>query len=191
MSQLGVKRLHAILITMHGKNICHALSNIIHAALRMAVANAMLVEPGTRGLVLWLAQHVQDPSVSKLKKDGWWAIDDIYYGYFDPARFTKVVVPDAKGFAGSAEKHRFVGLCADAEQARRDGPVQVSTAFCGCRKCTAWDFSACLMREVGAMATRLSCVEVPSISSSGAPSQSATLAEFAGELDQVNCARCE
>ena len=34
------------------------------------------------------------------------------------------------------------------------------------------------------MATRLSCVEVPSISSSGAPSQSATLAEFAGELDQ-------
>ena len=60
------------------------------------------------------------------------------------ARFTKVAVPDAKGFGGSAEKHRFIGLCADAERVRQDGPVQVSTAFCGCAKCTAWDFSNCL-----------------------------------------------
>ena len=101
------------------------------------------------------------------------------------ARFTKVAVPDAKGFGGSAEKHRFIGLCADAERARQDGPVQVSTAFCGCAKCTAWDFSNCLMREVGGMATRLTRELVPSISLSGAPSQSTTLAEFASEL-QVN-----
>ena len=181
-SKFGVRRLHAILITMHGKNVCDALSNLIQAALRGAVSNGDLVDGGTRELVLWLAQHKPHPSVSKLKKDGWWAIDDIFYGYFDPARFTKVVVPDAKGFVGSADKHRFVGLCADAGKAQRDGPVEVSTSFCGCARCTVFDFSACLMRGVGGMSTQLKRQVVPRVSTSGAPSQSKTLAEFASEL---------
>ena len=67
-------------------------------------------DPGTRALVLWLVEHMQEPSIPKAKKEGWWAVDDIYYGYFEPARFTKTAVPEAKGFAGSASKHRFVSL---------------------------------------------------------------------------------
>ena len=86
------------------------------------------------------------------------------------------------GFSGSADKHRFVGLCADADKAQRDGPIEVSTSFCGCARCTVFDFSACLMRGVGGMSTQLKRQVVPRVSSSGAPSQSKTLAEFASEL---------
>ena len=89
-TKVGIARNHSILITMHGKNICDSLSNVIHAALRSAVANGEIVDPGTLALVRWLAEHKQVPTVTKVKKEGWWAIDDIYYGYFDPKLFTKV-----------------------------------------------------------------------------------------------------
>ena len=38
-------------------------------------------------------------------------------------------MPEAKGFAGSAEKYRFISIDGvDAEKARKDGPIYVSTA---------------------------------------------------------------
>ena len=82
--------------------------------------------------MLWLAENKQDPTVAKVKKTGWWAINDIYWGYFDPNCFTRTAVPTAKGFDGSSSKHRFVGVCTDAEKAMHDGPIDASTAFCGC-----------------------------------------------------------
>ena len=48
----------------------------------------------------------QAPTVAKLKKEGWWAIDDIYYGHFEPRCYTQVAVPEAKGFSGSAGRAR-------------------------------------------------------------------------------------
>ena len=98
-TKVGIRRNHSILITMHGKNICDSLSNVVHSAIRSAVKNENIVDAGTRALVLWLAKNKQLPAVAKVKKDGWWAIDDIYYGYFDPKRFTQVAVPTAKGFS--------------------------------------------------------------------------------------------
>ena len=180
-TKVGTKRNHSILITMHGKNICDSLSNVVQSAIRWAVANEQILDPGTRALVLWLAQHKQEPSVAKVKKDGWWAIDNIYYGYYNPKLFTQVAVPTAKGFDGSASKHRFVGVSTDSK-AMHEGPVDVSTAFCGCLKCCRFDFRNCLMKGVGGMATQMKRVSVPRVSVSGAPSQSATLAEFASEL---------
>lgn len=181
-TKVGTKRNHSILITMHGKNICDSLSNVVQSAIRWAVASEEILDPGTRALVLWLAKHKQVPTVAKVKKDGWWAVDNIYYGYFDPKLFTQLAVPTAKGFDGSSSKHRFVGVCMDPEKSRRDGPLQVSTAFCGCAKCCVFDFRDCLMKSVGGMATQMKQVTVPVVAASGAPSQSATLEEFAHEL---------
>ena len=182
-TKVGTKRNHSILITMHGKNICDSLSNVILAALRSAVANGEIADPGTRALVLWLAEHRQAPSIAKLKKEGWWAIDDIYYGYYDPRRFTKVAVPEAKGFSGSAEKHRFVSSpITDAERAAREGPVDVSYAFCGCLSCSRFNFQSCMMSGLGGMGTKLVRKYIRSMGDTGQPSQSQTLEEFARSL---------
>ena len=119
----------------------------------------------------------------EVKKEGWWAIGDIYYGYFDPKCFTQLAVPEAKGFSGSAEKHRLISIDGvDAQQAREKGPVNVSTACFGCARCCKHDFANCLMRGLGGFASKLKRVCVPRVSMSGAPSQTATLAEFAATL---------
>ena len=167
---------------MHGKNICDSLSNMILAAIRSAVANEEIVDAGTLPLVLWLAMNKQVPTVPKDKKEGWWAVDDIYYGYLEPSLFTIANVCEAKGFAGSAEKHRFISTCMDAERARLDGQLSTSTAFCGCANCTRFDFSHCLMHGLGGMDTKLEVVKAPRVNFSGAPSQTATLEEFAKTL---------
>jgi hypothetical protein len=181
----GVARNHSISITMHGKNICDALANVIQAALQSAIQNQSIIDPGTRALVLWLAENRQEPSVAKVKKDGWWAIGEIYYGYFDVARFTKLAVPDAKGFNGSATRHRFVStVVEDPEKVERDGPIDVSTAFCGCERCSRFDFRNCLMHGLGGMATRLARQTVPSVRAIGLPSQTKTLEEFARTLNK-------
>ena len=78
--------------------------------------------------------------------------------------------------------YRFVGVCTDAEKAMHDGPIDASTAFCGCARCCKFDFANCLMKGVGGMATGLVRKKTPRMSMSGAPSQSATLEEFAKEL---------
>ena len=92
-------------------------------------------------------------------------------------------MPEAKGFSGSAEKHRFISIDGvDAQQAREKGPINVSTAWCGCARCCKHDFANCLMRGLGGFASKLKRVCVPRVSMSGAPSQTATLAEFAATL---------
>ena len=92
-------------------------------------------------------------------------------------------MPEAKGFSGSAEKHRFVSIeGVDPEKARKDGPINVSTAWCGCARCCKHEFAYCLMQGFGGFASKLKRVSVPRINMSGAPSQTATLAEFAATL---------
>ena len=57
-------------------------------------------------------------------------------------------MPDAKGFSGSADKHRSVGLCADADKAQRDRPLKsvavprVSTSGAPLQSQTLVDFAA-------------------------------------------------
>lgn len=57
--QLGTKRNHGILITMHGKNICDSLAVVINSAIQHAVKNDEIIDAGTRALCLWLAMHKQ------------------------------------------------------------------------------------------------------------------------------------
>ena len=113
--------------------------------------------------MLWLAEHKQLPAVPKEKKEGYWAIDDIYYGYLHPSLFTYSAVPEAKGFSGSAEKHRFVSTCMDPQTAREIGLLGASTAACGCAECAQFNFSSCLMKGLGGMATQLGQFKTPRV----------------------------
>ena len=61
--------------------------------------------------MLWLAENKQDPTVAKVKKTGWWAINDIYWGYFDPNCFTRTAVPTAKGFTVLLVCARMLRVC--------------------------------------------------------------------------------
>ena len=57
--QVGTKRNHGILITMHGKNICDSLAVVINSGIQSAIKNELLIDAGTRALFLWLAINKQ------------------------------------------------------------------------------------------------------------------------------------
>ena len=52
------------------------------------------MHPGTRDLVLYLAEHRRAPSVAQEAKDGWQAATKYFWGYYDTAKFTKRLVRD-------------------------------------------------------------------------------------------------
>lgn len=143
----GVERNAAVFEAMHGKNVTDAIANIIHAESRAAVARGDLQEPSTRQLVLHHALHKQTPSTCKLgKQSGWWAVDRIFWCYYDTKLFTKQAVPTAKGFKGSHAMHQFVGRCSDQEKAQRDGPLLTGEIFCACSACRAGNYLSCLLK---------------------------------------------
>ena len=61
-SKLDIERLFVFLVSMHGKNICDALSNSVAAALRRAVEVGDIIDPTTRKLVLYLVEHYRAPA---------------------------------------------------------------------------------------------------------------------------------
>ena len=70
-------------------------------ALKHAIESGALINPGTRELVLYMAEHKQEPSIPKAKKNGWEAVDRYFWGYIDTARFTKAAVPDADSWVAA------------------------------------------------------------------------------------------
>ena len=181
-TKTGVARRQCTLTAMMGKGICDGLSNPVAGEIKMAVQRGDVVNPGTRSLVLHMAQHKQTPTQAKVKKDGWWAVTEVFYIWYESDRFKVTVIPDAKGFDGSKEKHSLAGLCADAEKARINGPLQVGHVFCGCKPCTQFDFSNCLMKREFGVLKAVECKRDTQISPT-APSQTQTLEEWAASLD--------
>ena len=153
-TKLDILRLFVFLVSMHGKNICDALSNSIAAALRRAVEVGDIIDPTTRKLVLYLVEHYQEPATAKMKKDGWWAVSNIYYGFLDPSFFTRVAVTPAEPLKGSDGFRRYIGR-SKHHNALRDGPLELSPHFCGCVNCCKYDFEHCLMDGKGGFATKL------------------------------------
>ena len=49
------------------------------------------------------------PTGAKSFKEGWWAIERIFYGFFQHSKFTALAVPKADGFNGSHDVHMFAG----------------------------------------------------------------------------------
>lgn len=153
----GIMRTMNRLTTMHGKGACDGVSNVVSHAVREAQKAGHLLDPGTRELILYLAQHKQTPAVAKLRKDGWWTVGRIFWGFYDTKLFTQSRVPPAKGFDGSATKHEIIGCSRDKDKAMRDAPLMVRNLVCACSSCREADYDHCkLQSEVGRI-TRAYC----------------------------------
>ena len=121
----GIQRSGNKLIEYEGKGSCDGYGNVPKHALKHAIESGALINPGTRELVLYMAEHKQEPSIPKARKNGWEAVDRYFWGYIDTVRFTKAAVPDADSWKGSKSFHQYVGLCADRQRAESQGPLQV------------------------------------------------------------------
>eukprot|EP00326_Haptolina_ericina_P039827 CAMPEP_0181234846 /NCGR_PEP_ID=MMETSP1096-20121128/37213_1 /TAXON_ID=156174 ORGANISM="Chrysochromulina ericina, Strain CCMP281" /NCGR_SAMPLE_ID=MMETSP1096 /ASSEMBLY_ACC=CAM_ASM_000453 /LENGTH=271 /DNA_ID=CAMNT_0023329693 /DNA_START=295 /DNA_END=1110 /DNA_ORIENTATION=+ len=99
-----------------------------------------------------MAEHKQEPSIPKARKNGWEAVDRYFWGYIDTARFTKAAVPDADSWKGSKSFHEYSGRCADRQRAESVGPLQVRLLSCPDNECLLGHFGSCKHKvEVGIM----------------------------------------
>ena len=112
-----------------------------------AIRRDEFIFAGPRELVIYLARNRPVPAVAKTVKDGWWAVERIFYGFFEHAKFTALVVPTAIGFDGSHDMHMFAGDCRDAAVARKEGRLTVRGTPCACGPCTALRWEGCEMME--------------------------------------------
>ena len=108
---------------MHGKNICDAaLSNLPSNAITEAIRSGDFIFSGSPNVVLDLAKARATPAVARSFKEGWWAIERIFYGFF---QFTALAVPKADGFNGSHDvhmcMHMYAGDCRMRPPRRRMG----------------------------------------------------------------------
>ena len=147
-TKFGILRVHWTLESMEGKSICDALGNLPKNAIMDAIAKGEYIFSGSREFVLFLARKTPTPSVAKAKKEGWWAVERIFYGFFEHKKFTKLVVPTADGFHGSHEMHMFAGTCKDAATAKEQGRLEVRAVPCACLPCTELRFNDCEMKSL-------------------------------------------
>ena len=114
----GIVRLAIKLVEHHGKSGCDGNSITVTRAIKAAIEHGLLGPiPGTRELVLFLAEHKPLTLIPKSAKRGWEAIGRIFYGFMNTDRFTKTIVPDTDGskFTGSTKHHSFVGRIASGQ----------------------------------------------------------------------------
>jgi len=150
----AITRAHTKLIAYHGKAGYDSLGYVPKMAVCEAIASGALLNPGTRELVLYLAQHRPSPSVAKADKTGWEAVGSYVYAFYDTAKFTRFAVPDATSFKGCQQNHRFIGLCDDRRRAELDGPLRVAKGFCACDPCLRLETDDCLLPQLVGKAMR-------------------------------------
>ena len=86
-AELGIVRVHVKKVESHGKaGATDGEGNVPTFALKAAIESGALLHPGTRELVLFLADHRRAPSVAKEAKDGWQAATKYFWGYIDTAQ---------------------------------------------------------------------------------------------------------
>lgn len=158
-TKFGILRIHWVLEAMEGKSICDALGNLPKNAIIDAIQKGEYIFAGSREFVLFLAAKSPKPSVCKAKKDGWWAVDRIFYGFFEHAKFTKLVVPTADGFHGSHDMHMIAGTCRDANEATKNGRLEARAVPSACPPCTQLRFKDCEMSEL--LACKVKAVKAP------------------------------
>ena len=100
----GIVKVHVKKVESHGKaGATDGNGNVPTFALKSAMESGALLHPGTRDLVLFLADNRRAPSVAQEAKGGWGAATKYFWGYMnsDTAKFSKRAVPDceARGWA--------------------------------------------------------------------------------------------
>ena len=182
VAEAGITRVHVKKIESHGKaGATDGMGNVPTFAIRGAIESGVILHPGTRDLVLFLADVRRAPSTAAAAKDGWQAATKYFFGYVDSAKFTKARVPDceARGWA-CHDQHVYAGLCADQQRAERDGPIRTGRMFCACPPCSMLNFEQCEMTAMMGL-TRQVQVPLPRGTASRMP-QMASLQEWANLL---------
>jgi hypothetical protein len=135
---------------------------LIAHAINAAITSKALLDPGTRELVLNLADLLRMPATPKELKDGWEAPTKYFFGFMDTAKFTKSRVPTAEARGWDCnKKHFYIGRCADAQRAQA-GPLETASMFCACDACLLFDFGTCFGNcEMATQMGKMADVKVP------------------------------
>ena len=163
-STAGIRRSSSKQVEYHGKGSCDAEGNVPKHALQDAIAKNKLFNPGTRELVLYLAQNKQAPSILKEHKSGWEAAGRFFWGYMNTDRFTKFAVPEAtvKGFPNSKKQHEFDGFCTDQRLAEKSGRLGARPMWCVCPSCLLGKYNECeMVEEIGGRMRTVSLSPAP------------------------------
>ena len=157
----GIPKQHLENITQHGKCACDGYSNVPKYAVADAMRNPdAVLQSGTRELVLYLALAREKPTVPADKKHGWWAANCYFWGFYDPAVFARVDVPDAKPLANCAKLHDHIGLN-NEDVDGSTGSLYARFTFCACDKCLDFKFPECsVLSKFGAVEDMLGSMEL-------------------------------
>jgi hypothetical protein len=176
-AKTSVVRTQHTLVEKHGKNVCDGASNIPKHILESAVKNHAEIPPGPREAVVFMAKSHPTPTIAKSKKSEWWAMNRIFYGYYEHDLFTNEHIPEATGFAGSSKCHHFVGLSSDRGILDGKVPILAREDFCYCGACRKHDYLNCDFKRHGAM--RRHTTEVARVTTSIVRTQMQALEEWA------------
>lgn len=89
----------------HGKGHSDGASNIPTGHLRAAAKENQPVAPGTRGLVLFLADKMR--KTPSAKKDSWMCFDDYLVAYYPEEAFDSAPFQAQSGYKGSSSDHFY------------------------------------------------------------------------------------
>ena len=132
----AITRVHTKLVEHHGKSGCDGNSNGPKFTIKAGIkAGTLMLDPGTRDLVLFLAQHKCYPSIPKSKKRGWEAVGRIFYGFMNTDLFSRFKVPEAKGWKDCRGDAFYAGHNADRALAEKGGWMQARKLACSCNAC--------------------------------------------------------
>ena len=152
---------HGIIdVANHGKNVSDPAGGQFQARLNESVASNHEVYPGTRNIVLYMAQHHPSPATGagERNKPTTWSPDTKVYAYYSRDLLSSRKNQHFKPYLNSKKYHSRRGLCTSASRADTFGPLCVNEAFCACLKCLELKFEECLVKKhVGQVRT----VEVP------------------------------
>lgn len=107
----------------HGRCICDGVSVAPKDTVRSAAVHNHRLQPGCRGLVLYLAKHMSTPV-----KEGNNGFKGYFIAYYPEDAFDVNQYQAEAGYAGSSKDHFFTGAPAG-------GNLTVRERWCGCDKC--------------------------------------------------------
>ena len=141
----AITRVHTKLVEHHGKSGCDGNSNGPKYTVAAGIkAGTLMLDPGTRDLVLFLAQHKLCPSIPKSKKRGWEAVGRIFYGYMNTDLFSKFKVPEASGWKGCRDDAFYAGHNANHSLSGKGKRwMQARKLICSCDACLRGRYECC------------------------------------------------
>ena len=89
----------------HGKSYADGASNVPTCHLRQAAKDNEPVHPGTRGLVVFLADKMRKPASSKT--DAWMSVDEYLIAFYPEDAFNEALYKAKKGYEGSSKDHFY------------------------------------------------------------------------------------